>query len=224
MRLNVSLVLLIMFSLTYCGGESTKKTNKADKTEATPIQAGDRVMVDRSGNLIVLENNQQTNQKPCYEVVVAPDNTLEVKEVSRNQTSQYMSNCAPNCAPTRSLGRNYQNPVDKINSLEDVYFAQGESTLTLESMQTLDKYIEILKMYPYINVSITGWADYTGDDKINDPLSTKRAEAVKDYLVKNSIANERIVYGGSGVYNKENPLKDPEGMRKSRVADISVKF
>ncbi|MCB1191580.1 MAG: OmpA family protein [Leptospiraceae bacterium] len=222
MRLKASLALLIILTLTFYCAEDKKTTKKPAKDTDTTVKAEERVLVDSAGNLIVVPPANAT--KTSYEVVVAPDKTLQVVKVEKKGNPCVSNNCVPPCLPrSMSLGSSYQNPVDAINALDDVYFAQGESNLTLESMQTLDKYLDILKRYPYINISITGWADYTGNDAINKAISLKRAESVKNYLVQNSISMDRIVFVGAGVYNSEHPYKDADGMRKSRVADIAAK-
>lgn len=72
-----------------------------------------------------------------------------------------------------------------------------------------------MKKYPQTKVVITGLADKgTGNDKINIPLSQKRAEIVKDMLVKqHGIDASRITAEGKG--SSEQPYTIPELNRVS---------
>lgn len=72
-------------------------------------------------------------------------------------------------------------------SLPTATFKLGSSELPDMLRQQLDRFAEVLRGKrgsPHV-VRIEGHADATGTDDINGPLSQKRAEAVRDYLVKN---------------------------------------
>ena len=47
-------------------------------------------------------------------------------------------------------------------------------------------------------VDISGYTDHTGPDRINLPLSLKRAEALKAYLVSKGVAADRMNVFGEG--------------------------
>lgn len=72
-------------------------------------------------------------------------------------------------------------------SLPTATFKLGSADLPDMLRQQLDRFAEVLRGKrgsPHV-VRIEGHADATGSDDINGPLSQKRAEAVRDYLVKN---------------------------------------
>lgn len=72
-------------------------------------------------------------------------------------------------------------------SLPTATFKLGSAELPDLLRQQLDRFAEVLRGKrgtPHV-VRIEGHADATGTDDINGPLSQKRAEAVRDYLVKN---------------------------------------
>ncbi len=72
-------------------------------------------------------------------------------------------------------------------SLPTATFKLGSAELPDLLRQQLDRFAEVLRGKrgsPHV-VRIEGHADATGTDDINIPLSQKRAEAVRDYLVKN---------------------------------------
>jgi outer membrane protein OmpA-like peptidoglycan-associated protein len=72
-------------------------------------------------------------------------------------------------------------------SLPTATFKLGSAELPDLLRQQLDRFAEVLrgKRGSAQLVRIEGHADATGSDDINGPLSQKRADAVRDYLVKN---------------------------------------
>ena len=70
------------------------------------------------------------------------------------------------------------------------------------------------------NLIIEGYASSDGDDQYNVQLSLKRAQAVKDYLIKLGVAAERLEVKG---YGEENPLEDNESS-EGRAVNRRVQF
>ena len=62
----------------------------------------------------------------------------------------------------------------------------------------LARIVEVLRSMPEVKVDIRGYTDHTGSDRINLPLSLKRAEALKTYLVSKGIAADRMNVFGEG--------------------------
>ena len=48
------------------------------------------------------------------------------------------------------------------------------------------------------NISATGYADSSGSEDYNQKLSLKRADAVREYLIKNGMPAEQITVSGRG--------------------------
>lgn len=97
----------------------------------------------------------------------------------------------------------------------DVFFNIAGSKLLASEAQKVGEVAEYMKKYPESKVTITGLADKgTGNDKINIPLSKKRADVVKDLLInKYGIAADRITAEGKG--SSEQPYTIPELNRVS---------
>ena len=62
----------------------------------------------------------------------------------------------------------------------------------------LSRIVETLKEFPGVKVDIRGYTDHTGTDRINAPLSLKRAGALKTYLVGKGISADRMSTFGEG--------------------------
>ncbi|SEG36725.1 Outer membrane protein OmpA [Halpernia humi] len=79
-----------------------------------------------------------------------------------------------------------------------VNFAFDSANLTPEAKANLDKLATVLVNNPDTNINIFGYTDSKGADSYNMTLSSKRAEAVKNYLSSNGVAASRMVTVGRG--------------------------
>jgi len=92
------------------------------------------------------------------------------------------------------------DPVDneKVVVFGDTHFDFGKHTLSDEAKKLLNKDVEVLKENPLIEVRMAGYTSAKGSEEFNQELSEKRANAVRDYLIKKGIAPERITVIGYG--------------------------
>lgn len=99
--------------------------------------------------------------------------------------------------------------------LEDIHFGFDKATLTGAAEEILDRNIQLIRENPGIEVQIEGHACAHGPDDYNMALSERRADAVKEYLIKGGIPADRlttIAYGETRLampeiptpYNKES--------------------
>jgi len=89
----------------------------------------------------------------------------------------------------------------------DVYFEVGRKGLTDEAKAQLATRAEFLKLHEEYGVLIQGYTDQQGSATYNKTLGMKRAEAVKDELVRAGIAERRIAavsLGEEGVLCVDN--------------------
>jgi OOP family OmpA-OmpF porin len=82
--------------------------------------------------------------------------------------------------------------------LEDNHFEFDKSAITEQGAEILDENIKILKANPKVKIRIAGYTSAKGTEDYNQLLSERRAQAVKDYLVKGGIAADRLVTIGFG--------------------------
>lgn len=96
--------------------------------------------------------------------------------------------------------------VDQLNAekpLTDAYFDYDKSDLREDGRASLQKDAEYLKKWKSIVVSVEGHCDTRGSSEYNLALGSRRATAVKDYLVSLGVAANRITVVSKG---KEQPF------------------
>ena len=92
--------------------------------------------------------------------------------------------------------------LEKLIVLEDTHFKFGTSTLTPDGARIVIENTKILKDNPDTKISVAGYTSCSGTIEYNQKLSERRANAVKEILVKQGgIAPERISTIGYGVAN-----------------------
>ena len=95
------------------------------------------------------------------------------------------------------LARNFAE-----NATDTVFFAFDSSALSAESTAALDTQVNWLRDHPETNVIVQGYCDERGNREYNLALGERRANAVKQYLVSQGIAEHRI---STISYGKERP-------------------
>lgn len=104
----------------------------------------------------------------------------------------------------------------------EVTFASGKSILTASGKKELDLLVDYMQKYNTVSAKLSGYSDNTGSDKINNPLSVKRAEAAKAYLVSKGIDESRITTEGLGSSNPVADNKTPKGRALNRRVEMTV--
>ncbi len=85
-----------------------------------------------------------------------------------------------------------------VLTLGDVVFASGQSTLKPEALENLDPVMAFIAEYPERRIRIEGHTDSQGGRNLNQVLSQRRADAVRDALVARGIDSTRIDTVGLG--------------------------
>lgn len=112
--------------------------------------------------------------------------------------------------------------------LEDIHFDFDKATLTAAAREILDNNLRTIKDNPGMHVQVEGYACAHGPEKYNMALSERRANAVKEYLVKAGIQEERlttIAYGETMPLCVEKPTphnKNSECMKSNRRVHFAV--
>lgn len=77
-------------------------------------------------------------------------------------------------------------------NFEDIYFDFDKSDLRDNAVETLNRYVSVLRANPDLKVLIEGHCDERGTEEYNLALGERRSSRVKSYLVTAGISESRI--------------------------------
>ncbi len=110
----------------------------------------------------------------------------------------------------------------KLVTLDNVYFDTDKAIVKSESYKQLDEIAGLLKEKKGMEVEIAGHTDNVGSDEHNKDLSQRRAQAVKDYLVKKGANAQHIKAVGYGADQPIDSNATPEGRAKNRRIEMRI--
>ena len=112
----------------------------------------------------------------------------------------------------------YVKPATATNLQPTVLFRQGKAVVDKSQMPNIELIAQYMKNHPEAKVEIKGYASPEGNKDFNQALSQKRADAVKNVLVKKyKIAADRLTTKGMGA--TDNLFKQVEFNRVSTFND-----
>lgn len=119
------------------------------------------------------------------------------------------------------------SPVQELDAerrFADVLFAFDRSELTPTAIRNLDGSAstinELVERYPRLRIKVDGHADWIGTDGYNLGLGERRANAVKQYLVRKGVAPERIDTTSYGESKPVAPNETAEGRQLNRRTEV----
>lgn len=188
----------------------------------------------RAGQMVTVNYNVNGAAKPAYTGTVASNNSVTMTGLCAGTYSQMvvaMKTCTANMsdimltapAPPPPPSAPAQEQLADIS--RPILFEVGKSTIHPSSYPTLEKAIVEVGKSDKLYILVEGHTDNTGTDAINDPLSRRRAEIVKEYLVKRGISRDRIVTIGHGSRMPVASNDTPEGRAENRrvIMTLNVK-
>jgi outer membrane protein OmpA-like peptidoglycan-associated protein len=116
--------------------------------------------------------------------------------------------------------RTEQGLITKLKS--DILFDTGKAELRSSAKNNISELGSIMKKYPENVLTVRGYTDSTGSDKINRPLSEKRAAAVRDQLINSGVPASTISVVGMGSDNPVDTGRAPAALAKNRRVEIEV--
>lgn len=114
---------------------------------------------------------------------------------------------APTPAPApEPVAAEPEAPVASVVRVElDVKFDFDKAVVKPNSYGDVKNLADFMKQYPATHVEVAGHTDSVGPDAYNQKLSQRRADAVKQVLVKDGVASNRVTSVG---YGESRPVAD----------------
>jgi outer membrane protein OmpA-like peptidoglycan-associated protein len=101
----------------------------------------------------------------------------------------------------------------RLVKLKRVYFASRKSDLSVEEEISLSQFVSRFCRTNQFVIELRGYADDAGSADHGLALSTRRAEAIAQYLTKSGILPQRIRLIGLGEIDANRPTDNPEHQR-----------
>ncbi|SNZ01191.1 Thrombospondin type 3 repeat-containing protein [Flagellimonas pacifica] len=108
------------------------------------------------------------------------------------------------------------------NYAKTILFDTGKSTIKPESLSVMVDIIQILNEYPNAKFMVEGHTDSVGSNATNQNLSERRANAVREFLVNEGIAQNRLTSVG---YGEDKPIASNNtrsGRKQNRRVEINL--
>jgi outer membrane protein OmpA-like peptidoglycan-associated protein len=131
----------------------------------------------------------------------------------------HLDSCPDEHGPADNNGCPKKVPVDYACQ---ILFEANKTTLVSSSYPLLDSLVSIINHNPEYYITVDGHTDNSGNSKSNIILSQKRAEAIRDYLLKKEIAPERVIAKGYGDTKPIADNKTAESRAKNRRTEINL--
>ncbi len=93
-----------------------------------------------------------------------------------------------------------------VIKLQKAYFNRGQSQITPEIAQQLDKVVDVIQKFPELQLRIESHTDSRGSGATNFRISQRRADAIKAYLISKGVSESNILY--SIGYGEDKILND----------------
>lgn len=113
----------------------------------------------------------------------------------------------------------------RVYTLDHLYFEPSQfeiAGLKPASLSILNKLVDSLNANPKMKIEIAGHTDNSGDDLANLHLSQKRADAIRGYIIKKGINEDKILAKGYGETSPISSNDTPEGRSFNRRTEVKV--
>ncbi|MCF6366682.1 MAG: OmpA family protein [Bacteroidales bacterium] len=118
------------------------------------------------------------------------------------------------------VGISYELP--KTYTLKDVHFDTNKASLKSVSFKSLNELAEFMKHKTTLKIELAGHTDSDGEADMNLDLSQRRAETVRNYLIKKGISPDRLTAVGYGETQPVESNSTNEGKQKNRRTEVRI--
>lgn len=203
------------------GCPDTDGDGVADKDDACPEVAGLKALKgcpDTDGDGTADKNDKCPNIKGPKENAGCPwpdtdgDSVLDKDDKCPTEKGTVANNGCP------EISQAAMNSLDGY--AKTILFNSGKSSFQKQTLPVLKSISDILKENPTAKFTVSGHTDSTGSAASNMVLSNERASAVKNYLVTNGVAGDRLKSNGFGDTQPIGNNSTSEGRTSNRRVEV----
>lgn len=104
-----------------------------------------------------------------------------------------------------------------------ILFDTGKASLNPSSTRVFVDIIRILNEYPTAKFTVEGHTDSVGSDELNQKLSEERANSVRDFLIQEGVAADRLTAMGYGEGKPIATNNTKAGRQQNRRTEINLR-
>ncbi|MCB2170901.1 MAG: OmpA family protein [Deltaproteobacteria bacterium] len=203
------------------GEENTTTTAALDAANALKEQFGDRACL-----YTVFVGNTDKGRKLMSDIAATSACGMATSAdelASADAMAAFVEKVFLEKAPAKPFAKPAPLPVPqpKISwILSGVNFDLNKAVVRQDAKDILQNDIKILKENPQIRVEVQGHTCDLGDAAYNRSLSDKRANAIKDYLVSQGVAADRLTARGYGEDRPRFPNDSEANRAKNRRVEL----
>ena len=150
-----------------------------------------------------------------------------VLDTDNDGVPDYLDKCPTVAGPKANKGcpevkREVRQLLQK--AMQGIEFESGKATIKAKSYPLLNQIAKIFIDNKDYIVEVQGHTDNTGKAEVNQELSEKRANAVRDYLIAQGVDFQRLTAVG---YGQDQPIADNStkaGRAKNRRVEFKISF
>ncbi|MCK5846820.1 MAG: PD40 domain-containing protein [Bacteroidales bacterium] len=197
----------------------------ADKDSRKSLEANFK-LYDLNTNTLIVESNSDARDGSF--LVTIPNNAELGLYVSRKGYLDFSENfkVGKGHSSIKPFLKNvYLQKIDlnKKVILKNIFFASLSYELEPQSFIELEKINDFLALNSNVRIEIGGHTDNVGSNSENMTLSTKRANAVYEYLINNlKVDSKQITYKGYGENEPVTNNETEQGRMLNRRTEIKI--
>ena len=138
--------------------------------------------------------------------------------VAGNQIGRYMDLQEQELRAIEAASIRREQDVLRATFKGETFFDVNSTALKPGGYTELERVAQVLNKYPQTTIEIAGHTDMRGTAEYNQNLSLKRADSVRETLIQNGVAPERMETVG---YGESRPISSDHAMNR-RVEIIIV--
>jgi outer membrane protein OmpA-like peptidoglycan-associated protein len=162
----------------------------------------------------------------CDAVKLSAQTTLKALDIIRDLSEKSSKNENESSPDENKIVGKTEKQSQQYNLISSrlgyIYYDVDVSKLTGTQERELDEYIVYLTDNPTAKIDLIGHACDMGDYKYNMRLGQERANAVREYLVRNGIEPDRINAYTRGDTEPDHPINSDANRKKNRRLEVQI--
>jgi outer membrane protein OmpA-like peptidoglycan-associated protein len=196
----------------------TRQSEQAKEATVDAMHADETKTVALTAAELGRAKTQLASQGAAYNAQGA---ALEAEKVRSKEAEKRAAQAAADLAKFASVKQETRGMVITLSG--SVLFVTAKSDLMPAAQLKLNEVANaLIKEDPLSKIVVEGHTDSQGGAEMNQELSQRRAQVVRDYLVSRGIASDRITAQGFGLTRAVAGNDSPEGRANNRRVEIVV--